>query len=272
MNELTKRTITGAAYVILIILGVIAGRITFFAVYLIIMLWACYEFYNLTVYSRFLKVIGVMSGAVIYTFSHLFIFGIRNLGLLTILIPLFLSVFICFLFANKHNQLLKDITFIFFSLVYIVLPFSLIHYLAVKGYNHYHWKIVLGYMILLWSNDTFAYITGTLAGKHRLFPEISPKKTWEGTFGGVLMTIIASIVISYTTNSLTIVNWILIGVITGITGTLGDLTESKIKRNLDVKNSGTFLPGHGGMLDRVDSMLISLPCVFLYLYLTHNVF
>ncbi|MFW6248442.1 MAG: phosphatidate cytidylyltransferase [Bacteroidota bacterium] len=140
-----------------------------------------------------------------------------------------------------------------------------------KGYDHYHWEIILGFMILLWINDTFAYITGSLTGKHLLFPEISPKKTWEGTIGGILMTIIVSIVLSYIMDTLNTSHWIFIGIITAITGTLGDLTESKIKRNLDVKNSGTFLPGHGGILDRTDSMLIALPCVFIYLYMIQNI-
>ncbi len=271
MNEFTKRTITGSVYVIMIVLAVITGRHSFFTIYMLLMIWACYEFYSLTVTSPFLKITGILSGILLYTFSHLFTFGFRSLWILILLIPIFVSVFLYFLFTNKHKQLLKEIAFIFFSLVYIVLPFSLIHYLGVKGYDHYHWEIILGFMILLWINDTFAYITGSLTGKHLLFPEISPKKTWEGTIGGILMTIIVSIVLSYVMDTLNTSHWIFIGIITAITGTLGDLTESKIKRNLDVKNSGTFLPGHGGILDRTDSMLIALPCVFIYLYMIQNI-
>jgi len=130
--------------------------------------------------------------------------------------------------------------------------------------------LLLGYFVILWINDTFAYLFGTAFGKHRLFERISPKKSWEGSIGGALISIIAAWLIASFTNSLPLIHWIVIAIIIVICGTLGDLVESMLKRSLNCKDSGTLLPGHGGILDRFDSVLISAPIIFVYIQLVNS--
>jgi phosphatidate cytidylyltransferase len=121
--------------------------------------------------------------------------------------------------------------------------------------------------VIIWTNDTFAYLSGLAFGKHRMFERISPKKSWEGFAGGLFMAIIASMVFYYFFPAPGLVNWILFGILTVIVSNLGDFFESFLKRKAGTKDSGTLLPGHGGMLDRIDSMLFVSPVIFIYLLL-----
>jgi phosphatidate cytidylyltransferase len=117
----------------------------------------------------------------------------------------------------------------------------------------------------MWSNDSGAYIVGSLLGKHKLFERISPKKTWEGFIGGALFTLLAAWIISKFLHELSLIHWLVVGTITFTCGTFGDLIESQLKRSANMKDSGKILPGHGGILDRFDSILFSAPIVFVYL-------
>ena len=130
----------------------------------------------------------------------------------------------------------------------------------------------LSIFIFLWTNDTGAYCSGSLFGKHKLFPRISPAKSWEGSIGGGILVVIVAALIGYSTtnesgvNMLTIPQWIGLGIVVAVFGTWGDLVESLFKRTLGVKDSGNILPGHGGMLDRFDSSLMAIPAAVVYLY------
>ena len=128
-------------------------------------------------------------------------------------------------------------------------------------------NIVAGILFLTWANDSFAYIIGSRIGKTLLFERISPKKTWEGTIGGGIMCILTGIVIHQFLGILTLVDWLVIGGIVATFGSMGDLVESMFKRSVGVKDSGTFMPGHGGFLDRFDAFIFAVPFVFLYLML-----
>jgi phosphatidate cytidylyltransferase len=161
------------------------------------------------------------------------------------------------------------------SQLYIALPFSMINVLAFQrdalGIQYYY-LIPLSVMVFLWANDTGAYCVGSRLGKHKLFPRISPAKTWEGSIGGAVFVMIAASLIGYFANKgdsntvLNIPEWIGLGLIVVIFGTWGDLVESLFKRTLGIKDSGTILPGHGGMLDRFDSSLLAIPASVVYLY------
>ena len=129
-----------------------------------------------------------------------------------------------------------------------------------------HDGIILGIFILVWTNDTFAYLVGKGIGKRKLMEKISPKKTIEGFLGGVFFTVITAIIISYTIDFLSITHWIVLSLIASILGTIGDLIESKFKRQANIKDSGTIMPGHGGLLDRLDSLLFVAPFVYLYIH------
>jgi phosphatidate cytidylyltransferase len=127
--------------------------------------------------------------------------------------------------------------------------------------------IIVGFFLLLWANDTGAYIIGITLGKHRLMERISPKKSWEGFFGGLVIAILAAWLLSGWLGVLDTIGWILTAVIISIAGTYGDLVESMLKRSMGVKDSGSVMPGHGGFLDRFDSSFISFPLVYLFISL-----
>ena len=138
------------------------------------------------------------------------------------------------------------------------LPFS-------KGdYDPY---IIIYLLLLIWSNDSFAYLIGKNFGKRKLYESVSPKKTIEGFIGGVVFTMITALVISYYSDLFSRMHWIIFSVLVSVLGTMGDLVESKFKREAKIKDSGTIMPGHGGMLDRLDSLLFVAPFVYLYIYL-----
>ena len=162
------------------------------------------------------------------------------------------------------------------SQLYIVLPFSLLNVLAFQSDAegiHYVWTLPLSVFIFLWVNDAGAYICGSLLGKHKLFPRISPGKSWEGSIGGGILVIVVAILIWHLTEQhqlnetgLTAVQWAGLGLVIVLFGSWGDLIESLFKRTLGIKDSGNILPGHGGMLDRFDSTLLAIPAAVVYLY------
>jgi len=151
-------------------------------------------------------------------------------------------------------------------LLYISIPFIIL-----VSFNKYAegscgiFTFPVLYFFMLWANDTFAYLTGMKFGKHKLFERISPKKTWEGSAGGLIFTMILAVVFSVYFKFLTLPEWLGLAGIIVVFGTYGDLAESMLKRSMDCKDSGKFLPGHGGILDRFDSVLLSAPFVFVYL-------
>jgi len=150
----------------------------------------------------------------------------------------------------------------FFSLIYVVLPFAMLHTQVVEGQEYHFWK-VMGLLLLVWSSDTGAYFAGRFLGKHKLFERISPKKTWEGWFGGLLLTCVTGYLLGKHSGEFNMEIWLLSALIVGTFGPIGDLVESQFKRSLDIKDSGGLLPGHGGFLDRFDAFLIATPVVVL---------
>ncbi|MDE7412352.1 MAG: phosphatidate cytidylyltransferase [Muribaculaceae bacterium] len=168
----------------------------------------------------------------------------------------------------KESDPVKELSHFFLTQLYLGIPLAS---MIAAGYL-LNPKVVLIVFIMLWINDTGAYIVGSLIGKHRLFERISPKKSWEGFFGGLFFNIVTSILFfffnpSFLGNHYNLVQWIGIAVIVTIFGTWGDLIESMIKRHLHIKDSGNLIPGHGGILDRIDSFLLAMPAAFIYLFL-----
>ncbi|MGV3539707.1 MAG: phosphatidate cytidylyltransferase, partial [Rufibacter sp.] len=149
---------------------------------------------------------------------------------------------------------------------YIALPFTLLHVLAFLP-GQYSWQIILGIMFLIWASDTGAYAAGKSFGKHKLFPRISPGKTWEGWVGGVVLSLVVAYVLSLFYQDLALEHWLGMAVLVSIFGVLGDLVESMLKRSLGVKDSGTLIPGHGGILDRFDSLILVVPFLVAFLML-----
>lgn len=184
----------------------------------------------------------------------------RILQVITIFVQLFL---IKDLFSEKTIPLFQSKRYI---LTTFYLSSAFIFLILIANHeNVFNPKILLGAFILVWINDTFAYLVGKSIGKQKLFPRISPKKTVEGFLGGLLFACIASYFIAIFTKTLDVNSWLILSVIVSVIGTIGDLIESKFKRQANVKDSGAIMPGHGGLLDRFDSIIFAAPFIYLFL-------
>ena len=196
----------------------------------------------------------------------------------TVFIPYLVSI-IYLMVAElylKAKDPINNWAYTMLSQLYIALPLSLLNVLAFRsnGYDiQYTYLMPLSVFVFLWINDAGAYCVGSLLGRHKLFPRISPGKSWEGSIGGAVLVVAAAVLIWYYTDfydvndlGLTAYEWAGLGLIVVIFGTWGDLIESLFKRTLGIKDSGNVLPGHGGMLDRFDSTLMAVPASVVYLY------
>jgi phosphatidate cytidylyltransferase len=187
-------------------------------------------------------------------------------------IPAVFGIFISELFRKEKNPF-YNLAFTFLGIIFITSPLCFFvgtAFLPVES-GIYHSRIIFGYFLLLWANDSGAYFAGKAVGTHFLFKRISPKKTWEGSLGGAVCAVLVAYLVSRYFSMPDAVAWVTIALIIIVMGTFGDLIKSLMKRSLNVKDSGTILPGHGGMLDRFDSLLGSAPFVFSYLVLFRQV-
>lgn len=190
-----------------------------------------------------------------------------------IFIPyLFLIIYLLIseLYLKKPNPV-NNWAYSMLAQLYVALPFALLNVLAFHtnpdtNQVEYNPILPLSVFIFIWLSDTGAYCVGSLLGKHRLFERISPKKSWEGSIGGAILAVASSFVLSHFFPFMPLAEWIGLALVVVVFGTWGDLTESLLKRQLGIKDSGNLLPGHGGMLDRFDSALIAIPAVVIYLY------
>ena len=177
---------------------------------------------------------------------------------------------------TKNKNAVHDLSYTMLGQMYVALPLSMINVLAFRtatdGNIHFYYLLPLSVFIFLWTNDTGAYCVGSLFGKHKLFPRVSPAKSWEGSIGGGVLVLVAAFLVSLldqnhgNLSGLNTLQWLGLGLVVTVFGTWGDLVESLIKRTLGIKDSGTILPGHGGMLDRFDSSLLAIPASAVYIY------
>ncbi len=269
MSNLAKRTVTGIFIVILIIFSVVYSRYVFTGLFLLITILGLWEFYSLLekVDIRPNKVLGTIAGAFLFI-SNAFV--AMQLAPVEILLINFLLIFLVFLLELYRNipHPFTNVAFTFFGLLYVAVPFALLNYFPNPGFHHetYNYSTVLGFFFLVWVNESGAYLVGTAIGKNKLFERVSPKKTWEGTSGGGILCLITAWIIGMFYHEITRLDWLLIGVIVVVLSTYGDLFESMLKRSVKCKDSGTLLPGHGGILDRFDGLIMATPFVFVYLF------
>ena len=270
MKDLGQRIITGLVFGLVLILSVWVSPYSFMALFSFIIVRGMYEFYKISSERMNIspqKLSGYAIGILLFIMNFLIAMRIIPDKFLLLIIPLFFLVFILELFRNKE-QPFTNIAYTILAVLYIALPVSLLNYLVFNHAGIYLPQALLGYIFILWVYDMGGYFVGSPLGKHRLFERISPKKSWEGSIGGALFCIGFSYLLSLYFTQLVFRDWLVISLIIVIAGTLGDLVESMFKRSIDVKDSGSILPGHGGILDRFDSLIMATPFIFTYLFLT----
>jgi len=266
------RAITGFFFVIVMIASVLLGRHVFDGFYLVLALLCLWEFYGLVKQgtARPDSVLGLIMAGFTYAAFNWLEFNPRENFSLIIMGLVVASMAACATFVTelfkRSERPFNNVAYTFMGVIYVMIPFLFFHALAyVEGDFDFH--IPLGFLIMLWANDTGAYLSGRAFGKTKLFERHSPKKTWEGFIGGVLIAAVAGFVLSRFYIELSWQHWVSVAVLIGCFGTLGDLVESMFKRSINVKDSGGILPGHGGLLDRFDGLLLAAPIVYAYLYL-----
>jgi phosphatidate cytidylyltransferase len=284
MSNFWARTITGLSMVFILLAALWFSGWVFAVIFMVITVLGLWEFYGLitTENCQPQKYYGTFAGAFLYlTASLMYLIPwtlsdaeVHFLALIPFLItmPLILLTFIIEIYRNKQNPLVNISTTIL-GFLYIAMPFSLLVYFSKPDMFHAFGMpvILVGYFAFTWIYDTIAYLYGKQFGRHKFFERISPKKTWEGTIAGAVVTLLTAFVLHFLVPDLPLTDWLILAGLVIFFGTHGDLVESLFKRSLNIKDSGTILPGHGGILDRFDTMLISAPFVFLYFFFRHAI-
>lgn len=263
---------------IFILGGLWLHPVSFFVVVAVMLAGTQHEYY-LMVRSTGVRpqpVTGIVSGFILYVTSSMIAVGWLSMKGFLVLIPVMVTVMTIELF-RKEEKPFDSLAHTLFSVLYTAVPLSMFPFAAfgrtgaepllqMEGVL-YSPGILTGFFLLLWTNDTGAYLVGSALGRHPLFKRISPKKSWEGFAGGIVLTLIVAQLLPGWLGVTGTAGWMVIALIVSVAGTLGDLLESMLKRSLGLKDSGTVMPGHGGFLDRFDSVVVAFPLVYLYLML-----
>lgn len=273
MKNFIQRAITGIIFVAVLIGCIIGGPLSFGILFCLISALATVEFCQLMNQQEDVQMNrNICTLGSIALFLCFFFYGMNpaETGIFIPYLAILIYLFISELYLKKKNPI-NSWAYAMFSQLYVALPFALLNVLAfqtdgVTSDSQYRFILPLSIFIFNWVNDTGAYCTGMLLGKHPLFKRISPKKSWEGSIGGCVFSIAAAFVLAHFFPIMSIAEWVGMGITVVIFGTWGDLTESLMKRQLGIKDSGNILPGHGGMLDRFDSAIMAIPAAVVYLY------
>ncbi len=267
MSNFIVRTLSGIIFVALVVGSVILSTVSFVVVFAAITFLGVYEFHKLTNKQETVDVnplIAAFGGTLLFVISHFSVSGYKDFPLYVFYGLYVVIVIITGLYQIRLNPV-HNWAYFLTGQIMIALPLSLLNYIMyADGCNP---LLVLALFIIIWINDTGAYIAGVTFGRHRLFERISPKKSWEGFIGGALFSLAAGFLLSKFIPQLSLVEWFAFSAIVVLAGTYGDLTESLLKRTLGVKDSGNLIPGHGGILDRFDSLLLASPVIFIYISL-----
>ncbi|HEY5589823.1 MAG TPA: phosphatidate cytidylyltransferase [Paludibacter sp.] len=265
MNNFVKRTLSGFLFVTLIIGSILLSHYTFAIVFALICGLTMREFHKLTNIQSDVEVniwIATGGGILLFLSSYLFKSDILPYTVFSVYGLYIVLVLVFELYRQKSNPLHNWAYFILGQII-VALPFSLLNFILFV--DDYQPLVLLSVFVTIWVNDTGAYLVGVTFGRHRLFERISPKKSWEGFVGGALAALLSGYVFSLFIPQISLINWLIFSEIIVVFGTFGDLIESLMKRTVNIKDSGKIIPGHGGLLDRFDSMLLAAPVVFIYL-------
>lgn len=260
MNEFTKRTLTGAAYVALTLGGAVIGPWTTFLLFLPVCVIGAGEWHRLFA-TEGTGDTGSERTALLAAIAFIAYATVPMLGIGVMLacgVVLLLVVLLAFdIMRRAVHDPARAFAGHIATVVYIALPFACVTWLV-----SIHWHVFVGFMFLLWTSDTGAYLVGRAIGRNKLMPSVSPGKTWEGLAGGVALTLLVGWVLARYWKELSPTQWMFAACVVAVTATLGDLLESAFKRARGVKDSGTILPGHGGILDRFDGFLLAAPAMW----------
>lgn len=275
LKNLLVRAVSGIGLIVVVLGGIVWSQWTLFAVLALMLVGGMIEFYNLSSKQGIepQRGLGLLMGLLLLVLNFAIVSNdvinvllahqplyLCGLAMLLLLVPL---IFICELYRKQPNPA-ANIGATLMGVFYVALPLSLILYMPIIGSEQWNAWVVVAYIATVWSNDVFAYLVGMSIGRHRLFERLSPKKSWEGFFGGLAGAIAAGIVAAHLLGG-SMVAWGGLALVASVTAVLGDLAESMFKRAADVKDSGAVIPGHGGVLDRFDALFLSAPFVFVYM-------
>lgn len=272
-SNFIQRTVTGVLFVVVLVGCILYSPLSFGILFTVISALSVYEFAHLMNQSGEVSLNKAITGlGAAYLFLALmgFCTSATDTRVFLPYLALLLYLMITELYLKKKNPI-GNWAFSMLSQLYVALPFALLNVLAFQNTPEassvtYNPILPLSIFVFIWLSDTGAYCVGSMIGKHPLFKRVSPKKSWEGSIGGGIFSIASSFVFAHFFPFMPVWQWAGLAVIVVIFGTWGDLTESLMKRQLGIKDSGNILPGHGGMLDRFDSALMAIPAAVVYLY------
>lgn len=273
MKELLTRTLTGIAYVALMCIGIMWNLLSFLIVFsaiTILCLWEFYQLINARKQTKINSAYNCFGGVLLFLTAYLYASGVFDYYIFFIYLSYIAVVLISELYEKQEDPI-SHAAYIFLGQTYIALPLALLNLIAFRGIEGgtpvYNPLMIFALFVFLWVNDTGAYLVGMAFGKHRFFERISPNKSWEGFVGGLVFTIISAFVFARFRPEITLYHWAGLSMAVVFFGAWGDLMESLIKRTLDVKDSGCSLPGHGGYLDRFDSLFLAVYAMLFYMQL-----
>ncbi|MFZ4671410.1 MAG: phosphatidate cytidylyltransferase [Flavobacterium sp.] len=276
MNTTLKRAISGAVYVLLLVGATLYSPYSFLLLFGILLLFSVVEFCKLVQLKPFLPLTLATFGFILFNLNN----TIKTNEILLLISTLVVSVKSLLFLFEKETKYINTASKYVFLIGYLIVPiiiFTKIPFLNADDQFinihtiNYNPKVIISILVIIWMNDTFAYLVGISIGKNKLFEKISPKKTIEGFVGGIFFSMITGIILATYYLYQSIIQWIILALIIGVFGTLGDLIESKFKRNAGVKDSGTIMPGHGGFLDRLDSIIFVAPFIYLFYQILYYV-
>jgi len=259
-GNLLRRSLSGIVYVLIFLSSILFSKESYVVLTTIFGLLCVWEFSKLINFKGFIGYI--FFGLTLFlmlkrpeSYAVMLILGITIISSFVLVYYLFTKKEITF--SNDRSKSGLLIRYPIFSMIFLILlPIY-------KGMYNPH--LIISILIMIWVNDSFAFLVGKNFGQRKLFATVSPKKTQEGFLGGLIFSLLAAFIISKFNNDFTVVNWLVISCIVSVIGTIGDLVESKFKRQANIKDSGNIMPGHGGILDRLDSLLFAAPFVYLYI-------
>ncbi len=271
MKNLLLRSLSGLVFVSLVIGSIFLNNEVSGLVFMFFALVCQYEFLRMFKMIKSKSQLFVVQGLSFLTYTLMYVIAndmlpLKFLSLFFVLL-LLLSIYELY---QKTSTPAKNVAVSLFSIIYTIVPFGFIHFLLNIDHLGTDGKmLVLVSFSLVWLNDTAAYLVGSAIGKHRLFERISPKKSWEGSIGGFVFVSIATLVLSQYYSFFSTIEWFILGMIVVTFANYGDLVESMFKREAGIKDSGNIMPGHGGLLDRLDAILFTIPAVLFYVYLLY---